>query len=300
MTINHTKLVNGDKYNKDSNNIYGFENQYLSLMQEIMLHGEERDNRTGVKAYSIFGAQFKIDISNYYPLLTTKKVYFPGIAHELLWFFKAESSIHYLKENKVRIWNEWAYNNDIGPMYGIQWRKWQSGDQYIDQLTNVIEQIKNNPESRRLIISAWNAGYLPDVRLSPQENVKNGKMALAPCHVICQFYVNKKRLSCSVYQRSADIFLGLPFNIASYTLLTYIIAQQTGLKPGKLVWTGGDVHLYSNHIDQANIQLQRNILTPPKLNIICEPKSNLADYCFEDFELLQYQHHEAIKAPIAV
>jgi thymidylate synthase len=262
--------------------------QYLDLMQDILTSGTLKEDRTGTGTRSVFGRQMRFDLSQGFPLVTTKKLHLRSIIHELLWFLKGDTNTAYLKENGVRIWDEWADDNgDLGPVYGNQWRSWPtaSGDS-IDQMSEVLEQIKQTPDSRRLIVSAWNVGQIPE-------------MALPPCHLLFQFYVADGRLSCQLYQRSADFFLGVPFNIASYALLTHIVAQQAGLEVGDFVWTGGDVHLYSNHLEQTKLQLSREPLALPTLKIKRNPGS-LFDYTFDDFEIIDYQSHAGIKAPVAI
>jgi thymidylate synthase len=261
---------------------------YLALLDHILKQGAEKSDRTGVGTLSVFGYQMRFDLSKTFPLVTTKKLHMRSIIHELLWFLKGDTNIAYLKENGVRIWDEWAdEQGDLGPIYGKQWRSWPTADgRYIDQLSQVVQEIKSNPNSRRLIVNAWNVGELD-------------KMALTPCHALFQFYVADGKLSCQLYQRSADVFLGVPFNIASYALLTHMIAQQCGLGVGDFIWTGGDCHLYLNHLEQAKTQLQRTPLPLPTLNINRKPES-LYDYTFEDFEFLNYEAHPSIKAPIAV
>ncbi len=262
--------------------------QYLDLMQDILDNGSIKTDRTGTGTKSVFGRQLRFDLSNGFPLVTTKKLHLRSIIYELLWFLKGETNIKYLKDNKVTIWDEWAdENGDLGPVYGSQWRSWPApGGGKIDQIANVIQQIKTKPDSRRHIVSAWN----------PAE-VEN--MALPPCHALFQFYVADGKLSCQLYQRSADYFLGVPFNIASYALLLEMFAQQCDLIPGEFVWIGGDVHLYSNHFEQAKLQLTREPFKLPKLVIKRKPGS-IFEYEFEDFEIVNYQSHPSIKAPIAV
>lgn len=261
---------------------------YLDLMKKILDEGVDRSDRTGVGTRSIFGTQMRFDLSESFPLLTTKKVHLRSIIYELLWFLSGDTNIKFLKDNKVTIWDEWAdENGNLGPVYGKQWRLWECADgRIIDQISNVVEQIKNNPQSRRLIVNAWNVADVD-------------KMALPPCHLLFQFYVANDRLSCMLYQRSCDFFLGVPFNIASYSLLCMMIAQQCGLKPGEFVWTGGDTHLYSNHFEQAKEQLSRTPRSLPKMLIKRKPDS-IFDYKFEDFELVDYDPYPVIKAPIAV
>jgi thymidylate synthase len=262
--------------------------QYLALMQKILDEGTSKSDRTGTGTLSIFGHQMRFNLQEGFPLVTTKKCHLRSIIHELLWFLKGDTNINYLKDNKVTIWDEWAdQNGDLGPVYGKQWRAWGADDgRQIDQISQLIEQIKNDPDSRRMIVSAWNVGELD-------------KMALAPCHAFFQFYVANGKLSCQLYQRSCDVFLGLPFNIASYSLLVHMIAQQCGLQVGDFVWTGGDTHLYSNHMEQAHLQLSREPKVLPKLIIKRKP-STIFDYNFEDFEIMDYDPYPAIKAPVAV
>lgn len=275
--------------------------QYLDLMRHVKEHGTQKGDRTGTGTKSVFGYQMRFDLSAGFPLVTTKKCHLKSIIHELLWFLKGETNIQYLKDNGVSIWNEWAdVNGDLGPVYGYQWRSWPlpSGG-HADQISEIIETIKTKPNSRRIIVSAWNVADLPDESISPQENVKQSRMALAPCHAFFQFYVADGKLSCQLYQRSADIFLGVPFNIASYALLTMMIAQVTGLKPGDFVHTLGDAHLYLNHLEQADLQLGRDPYPLPTMKI--NPLiSSIFDFKYEDFELMDYQCHPAIKAPISI
>lgn len=261
---------------------------YLKLLEHILQHGVKKTDRTGTGTLSVFAYQMRFNLAEGFPLVTTKKLHMRSIVHELLWFLRGDTNIAYLNENGVTIWDEWAdEQGDLGPVYGKQWRSWPTADGHtIDQLTEVLEQIKTNPDSRRLLVSAWNVGELD-------------KMALAPCHALFQFYVANQRLSCQLYQRSADVFLGVPFNIASYALLTYMVAQQCNLDVGEFIWTGGDCHLYLNHLEQTQIQLQRKPFPLPQLLIKQKP-ATLFDYRFEDFEFLNYQCHPAIKAPIAV
>lgn len=275
--------------------------QYLDLMRHVRDHGVQRGDRTGVGTIGVFGYQMRFDLADGFPLVTTKKLHLKSIIHELLWFLKGESNIAYLKEHGVRIWDAWATEDGgLGPIYGYQWRSWPAPNgESVDQISQLVEKVKVNPYSRRHIVSAWNVADLPDETYSPQENVKRGKMALAPCHTMFQFYVSEGRLSCQLYQRSADIFLGVPFNIASYALLTMMLAQVTGLKPGEFVHTFGDAHLYLNHKEQVDEQLQREPYPSPRMNINPEVDS-IFDFRFEDFELTDYQAHPHIKAPIAV
>jgi thymidylate synthase len=260
---------------------------YLNLMEEVLSKGTKKIDRTGTGTLSIFGHQSIYNLENSFPLVTTKKTHLKSIIHELLWFLKGDTNIKYLQENNVKIWDDWAdKNGDLGPVYGYQWRSWPSyDDTHIDQIKNVVDGIKENPNSRRLIVSAWNVGHIPN-------------MALPPCHAFFQFYVANNQLSCQLYQRSADVFLGVPFNIASYALLTMMIANVCNLKAGKFVHTLGDAHLYLNHIEQAKLQLER---TPKKLpEMIIKSRNSIFDFIFEDFELVGYNPHPHIKAPIAV
>lgn len=275
--------------------------QYLDLMRHVRDTGVRKEDRTGVGTLSVFGYQMRFDLRDGFPLVTTKKCHLRSIIHELLWFLKGETNIRYLQENGVRIWNEWATEDgELGPVYGAQWRSWPTPDGgVIDQISEVVEQIKRKPHSRRLIVSAWNPAYLPDESISPKDNAAAGKMALPPCHTMFQFYVLEGRLSCQLYQRSADIFLGVPFNIASYALLTMMMAQVTDLLPGEFVHTFGDAHLYTNHLEQVEEQLSRAPLPLPQMVLNPDIK-NIFDFRYEDFELRNYQHHPHIAAPIAV
>ena len=262
--------------------------QYLDLIQKIYDHGTIKEDRTGTGTRSLFGHQMRFDLAESFPLLTTKKLHLRSIIHELLWFLAGDTNIQYLRDNKVRIWDEWADDDgNLGPVYGHQWRSWQSTDgRVVDQISDVVENIKSNPDSRRLIVSAWNVGDLD-------------KMALPPCHLLFQFYVANDKLSCQLYQRSADVFLGVPFNIASYALLTLMVAQVTSLQPGEFVHTLGDAHLYSNHLEQAELQLSREPLDLPTLQINPDV-TNIFDFKFEDFTLNNYDPHPHIKASVAV
>ncbi len=275
--------------------------QYLDLMRHVRDSGTQKGDRTGTGTTSVFGYQMRFDLSEGFPLVTTKKLHLRSIIHELLWFLRGETSLDYLHRHKVTIWDEWAdENGELGPVYGRQWRSWPTPDgRHIDQISEVIDLLKTNPNSRRIIVSAWNVSELPDESISPQENVKQGRMALAPCHAFFQFYVADGKLSCQLYQRSADIFLGVPFNIASYALLTMMVAQVTGLQLGEFIHTLGDAHLYSNHMEQVELQLSRKPFALPtmKLNPAID---NIFDFGFEDFELLDYECHPGIKAPIAI
>ncbi len=276
--------------------------QYLDLLQKILDEGEVKEDRTGTGTRSFFGHQMRFNLNDGFPLLTTKKIFFKGVVHELLWFLNGSTDNNELKDNGVHIWDEWEDESGyLGPIYGYQWRHWldQNSGESIDQIQNVIDQLRNNPSSRRIIVSAWNVADLPDESISPQDNVKNNKMALAPCHALFQFFVSQGALSCQLYQRSCDTFLGLGFNIASYSLLTHMLAQQCDLNVGDFIWTGGDVHLYLNHMEQAKEQLLREPYELPKLNIKRKPDS-IYDYAYDDFELVNYQCHPHIKAPISI
>ncbi|HBN14688.1 MAG: thymidylate synthase [Gammaproteobacteria bacterium] len=262
--------------------------QYQDLLQRILDEGAEKSDRTGTGTLSVFGHQMRFDLQQGFPLVTTKKLHLRSIIHELLWFLSGDTNIRYLKENGVSIWDEWAdENGDLGPVYGFQWRSWPGKDgQSVDQISKVVEQIRNNPDSRRHMVVAYNPAYVDD-------------MALPPCHSLFQFYVANGKLSCQLYQRSADTFLGVPFNIASYALLTHMMAQQCDLEVGEFIWTGGDTHLYSNHLEQARLQLTREPLPLPTLHIKRRPGS-IFDYQFDDFEIQNYQSHPHISAPVAV
>ena len=263
-------------------------NQYETLLRHVYENGVDKSDRTGTGTRSVFGYQMRFDLSEGFPLITTKKLHIRSIVHELLWFLQGDSNIKYLHDNGVTIWDEWAdENGDLGPVYGVQWRSWPGRNgETIDQIADLIDQIKTNPDSRRLIVSAWNPADIPN-------------MALPPCHLLFQFYVAQGKLSCQLYQRSCDIFLGVPFNIASYSLLTHMVAQQCGLEVGDFVWTGGDCHIYNNHFEQAELQLSREPRSYPKLLIHRKPES-IFDYRFEDFEIVGYDPHPHIKAPVAV
>ena len=270
-------------------------------MRHIDQHGTQKGDRTGTGTRSVFGYQMRFDLQQGFPLLTTKKIHFKSVVHELLWFLKGDRNVAYLQEHGVRIWNEWADDaGDLGPVYGCQWRNWPTPDgQHIDQIEQLIKQIKSNPNSRRLIVSAWNVADLPDESLSPQANVAQGKMALAPCHALFQFYVADGRLSCQLYQRSADVFLGVPFNIASYALLTMMVAQVCGLKVGELIHTLGDAHLYNNHSEQVATQLARQPKALPSLHLNPDV-TNIFDFTYDDIVLDDYDPESAISAPISV
>ncbi|MFY9712374.1 MAG: thymidylate synthase [Microbacterium sp.] len=261
---------------------------YEDLLRDVLETGTHKSDRTGTGTTSVFGRQIRFDLAKGFPLVTTKRVHFKSIAYELLWFLRGDSNVRWLQENGVSIWDEWAdASGDLGPVYGVQWRSWPTpGGESIDQLADVIEQIRRTPDSRRLIVSAWNPADIPD-------------MALAPCHALFQFYVADGKLSCQLYQRSADLFLGVPFNIASYALLTLMIAQQVGLELGDFVWTGGDCHIYDNHVDQVREQLTRDPYPYPTLRFARTPES-ISDYRFDDFVVEDYQHHPPIRAAVAV
>ncbi|MDX1346690.1 MAG: thymidylate synthase [Thiomicrorhabdus chilensis] len=275
--------------------------QYLELLNHIIENGTDKGDRTGTGTRSVFGYQMRFDLQQGFPLVTTKKLHLRSIIHELLWFLSGDTNIKYLKDNGVRIWDEWATDSgDLGPLYGKQWVAWEKPNgETINQIAEVIETLKNNPNSRRMIVTAWNPADLPDESMSPQQNVEQGRMALATCHAFFQFYVANGRLSCQLYQRSADTFLGVPFNIASYALLVHMMAQQTGYDVGEFVWTGGDVHLYNNTLEQARTQLQREPYPLPKLLIKRKPES-IFDYQFDDFEIVNYESHPHIKAKVSV
>lgn len=262
--------------------------QYLDLLQHVLDQGARKEDRTGTGTLSVFGYQMRFNLQEGFPLVTTKKVHLRSIIHELLWFLKGDTNIRYLQENKVTIWDEWAdENGELGPVYGSQWRNWPTPDgRHIDQISQVVQQLKQNPDSRRIIVSAWNVADI-------------GKMKLPPCHAFFQFYVAEGRLSCQLYQRSADIFLGVPFNIASYALLVLMMAQVTDLEPGEFIWTGGDTHLYLNHLEQARLQLSREPRPLPTMRLNPAVKG-IFDFSYEDFQLENYDPHPAIKAPVAV
>ncbi|MGM0677647.1 thymidylate synthase [Ectothiorhodospira marina] len=274
---------------------------YLDLLEYLLNHGTEKTDRTGTGTRSLFGHQMRFNLEEGFPLITTKKLHLRSIIHELLWFLRGDTRIDYLREHGVRIWDEWATEEgDLGPIYGAQWRAWPTpGGHHVDQLSEVLEQIRTRPDSRRLIVNAWNVADLPDEGTSPQDNARANRMALAPCHCLFQFYVADGRLSCQLYQRSADIFLGVPFNIASYALLTHMVAQVTGLKPGDFIHTFGDVHLYLNHLEQAREQLTRAPYPRPRL-VLNPQVTSLFDFRYEDITLDGYQAHPHIKAPVAI
>jgi thymidylate synthase len=261
---------------------------YEDLLRVVLERGSAKSDRTGTGTHSLFGQQLRYDLAAGFPLLTTKKVHFKSVVYELLWFLRGDSNVAWLQEHGVTIWDEWASETgDLGPIYGVQWRSWPTPTgEHVDQISAALELLRTDPDSRRIIVSAWNVGEIP-------------QMALAPCHALFQFYVADGRLSCQLYQRSADLFLGVPFNIASYALLTHMFAQQSDLTPGELIWTGGDCHLYLNHLEQADLQLARTPLPLPRLEIRRRPAS-LFDYRYEDFEFVNYQHHAGIRAPVAV
>jgi len=262
--------------------------QYLELMRHVRDNGTVKTDRTGIGTVSVFGYQMRFDLNDGFPLVTTKKVHLRSIIHELLWFLSGDSNVRYLQENGVSIWDEWAdENGELGPVYGVQWRRWPTPDGgTIDQITQILRQLRETPDSRRILLSAWNVAEIE-------------KMALPPCHCLFQFYVADGRLSCQLYQRSCDIFLGVPFNIASYALLTHMLAQQADLEVGDFIWTGGDCHLYSNHLQQADLQLTRDVLPLPNLALRRRPES-IVDYRYDDFDIVGYEPHPAIKAAIAV
>ena len=261
---------------------------YLDLLRHIRTSGVRKDDRTGTGTLSVFGHSMRFDLSAGFPLVTTKKIHLRAVIHELLWFLRGDTNVRYLQERGVTIWDEWAdARGDLGPVYGAQWRSWRAADgRVIDQMARVVEQLRRDPDSRRILVSAWNVGELE-------------RMALMPCHAFFQFWVGEGKLSCQVYQRSADFFLGVPFNVASYALLTHMVAQQTDLAPGELIWTGGDCHLYLNHLSQADLQLGREPFPPPALRLGRRPPT-LFEYDYEDFEIVGYRCHEAIRAPVAV
>jgi thymidylate synthase len=261
--------------------------QYEDLLRKVMAGGAAKSDRTGTGTRSLFGQQLRFPLEEGFPLVTTKRVHFRSVAYELLWFLRGDGNVEWLREHGVTIWDEWAApDGDLGPVYGVQWRSWPTpGGGHIDQISEVLETLKTNPSSRRMVVSAWNVADIP-------------AMALPPCHAMFQFYVADGRLSCHLYQRSADLFLGVPFNIASYSLLTHMFAQQAGLGLGDFVWTGGDCHIYDNHVEQVREQLSRDAFPFPRLTL--RPAASLFDYAFEDFQLIDYQHHPALRAPVAV
>ena len=272
--------------------------QYLDLLKKIKSSGIYKKDRTGTGTLSIFGDQMRFDLSKGFPMVTTKKLHLKSIIYELLWFLRGDTNISYLKENGVRIWNEWAdEKGDLGPIYGFQWRNWNNDG--IDQIKGVINSLKTDPDSRRLLVTAWNPSVLPDNNYSFSENIQNGKAALPPCHAFFQFYVSNSKLSCQLYQRSADVFLGVPFNIASYSLLTMMIAQVCKLEVGEFIHTFGDVHIYSNHLDQVEIQLKRKPKKLPRIKINPDI-DDVFNFTFDDFELIDYNPHPAIKAVVSI
>jgi thymidylate synthase len=262
--------------------------QYEEFMRHVFANGVPKDDRTGTGTVSVFGYQMRFDLGDGFPLVTTKKVHFRSVAYELLWFLRGDSNVRWLQEHQVTIWDEWAdEHGDLGPVYGVQWRRWPTpGGGHVDQIAEVVRLLREEPDSRRIVVSAWNVAELPD-------------MALHPCHAFFQFHVAGGRLSCQLYQRSADVFLGVPFNIASYALLTHMLAQQAELEPGELIWTGGDCHIYDNHREQVQTQLARESFPYPTLRLLRRPGS-IFEYEFDDFEVIGYQHHPAIRAPVAV
>ena len=272
--------------------------QYLDLVQHVMDNGLSKNDRTGTGTKSIFGYQMRFNLENGFPLVTTKKLHLKSIIHELLWFLKGDTNIKYLQDNGVKIWDGWAdKNGDLGPVYGSQWRNWNNDN--IDQISNLIEMIKKNPKSRRMIVSAWNPSVLPDTSISFDENIKNGKAALPPCHAFFQFYVANGKLSCQLYQRSADIFLGVPFNIASYSLFTHMVAHVCKLKVGDFIHTFGDAHIYTNHFDQVKLQLSRKPNKLPSLKIK-RSVNDIFDFKYDDFEILNYNPHPHIKGVVSI
>ncbi|WP_299535156.1 thymidylate synthase [Ulvibacterium sp.] len=272
--------------------------QYHDLLRHVLENGNEKQDRTGTGTLSVFGYQMRFELSKGFPMVTTKKLHLKSIVHELLWFLKGDTNIGYLQENGVRIWNEWAdENGDLGPVYGHQWRNWNNEE--IDQIKEVVQALKNNPDSRRMLVSAWNPSVLPDTSKSFSENVARGKAALPPCHAFFQFYVADGKLSCQLYQRSADIFLGVPFNIASYALFTLMMAQVCGYEPGEFVHTFGDAHIYTNHMEQVTLQLSREPRPLPKM-LLNPGVKDIFDFTFADFTLLDYNPHPHIKGAVAV
>jgi thymidylate synthase len=274
---------------------------YLDLLQLLLDQGTDKGDRTGTGTLSRFGHQMRFDLTQGFPIVTTKKVHVKSVIHELLWFIQGDTNTQYLSDHGVSIWDEWATEDGaLGPLYGAQWRSWPAPDgRMIDQLTEVVDSIKVRPDSRRLLVSAWNPALLPDETKSPQDNVRAGRMALAPCHTLFQFYVANRKLSCQLYQRSADVFLGVPFNIASYALLTHLVADQCGLGVGDFIWTGGDVHLYQNHLEQAREQLSRDPKPLPTLKLMRTP-DKITEYTEADILIEGYDPHPHIKAPVAI
>jgi thymidylate synthase len=278
-----------------------FMRQYLELLNQVKTQGVFKGDRTGTGTYSTFGYQMRFNLAEGFPLVTTKKCYLRAIIHELLWFLKGDTNIKYLNENNVNIWNEWAdETGNLGPVYGKQWRSWSSmSSESIDQIKWIVEELKNSPNSRRIVVSAWNPSVMPDTSISPAENATMGKQALPPCHCLFQFYVANNKLSCQLYQRSADVFLGVPFNIASYALLTQMLANSLGFELGDFVHTFGDVHLYANHVEQAELQLTRKPYKLATMKINPDVKS-IFDYTIDDFNIVNYESHPAIKAAISI
>jgi thymidylate synthase len=275
--------------------------QYQELLKDILAHGARKMDRTGTGTISVFGRQLRFDLAEGFPIVTTKRIHMKSVVYELLWFLNGDTNIRYLNEHGVTIWDEWAdENGNLGPVYGHQWRFWPKPDgATVDQIAALVHQIRTRPNSRRLLLTALNVADFPDESMSPVENARADRMALAPCHCLAQFYVNEGKLSCLLYCRSQDVFLGTPFNIASYALLTHMLAQQCGLDVGELVWTGGDCHIYLNHLEQVDEQLSRTPYPLPKLKLARKPGS-IIDYAYEDFVIDGYQYHPAIKAPIAI
>ena len=272
--------------------------QYHDLIQHILDHGVQKGDRTGTGTKSVFGYQMRFDLTEGFPMVTTKKIHLKSIIYELLWFLKGDTNVKYLQDNGVRIWNEWAnQDGDLGPVYGHQWRNWNSEE--IDQIKDLIHTLKNNPNSRRMLVSAWNPSVMPNTSVSFEENVANGKAALPPCHAFFQFYVADGKLSCQLYQRSADVFLGVPFNIASYALFTLMVAQVCGYQPGEFIHTFGDAHIYNNHMEQVELQLSREPRQLPSMKLNTEVK-NIFDFSFEDFTLENYDPHPHIKGKVAI
>lgn len=273
---------------------------YLELLRDILANGVEKGDRTGTGTLSVFGRQYRHDLADGFPLLTTKKLHFRSIAHELLWFLRGDTNIRWLKDNGVSIWDEWATESgDLGPVYGAQWTAWPTEDGPVNQIDYVVDTLRNNPDSRRILFHGWNVGYLPDEAMSPQDNVRAGRMALPPCHLLYQFYVAAGRLSAQLYIRSSDSFLGLPYNTASLALLTHMLAQQCDLEPGEIIVSTGDSHIYLNHLEQVRTQLARKPRPLPKLELRRRPPT-IYDYRFEDFTIVGYDPHPRIPAPVAV
>ena len=273
---------------------------YLELLRDILANGVEKGDRTGTGTLSVFGRQYRHDLADGFPLLTTKKLHFRSIAHELLWFLRGDTNIRWLKDNGVSIWDEWATESgDLGPVYGAQWTAWPTEDGPVNQIDYVVDTLRNNPDSRRILFHGWNVGYLPDEAMSPQDNVRAGRMALPPCHLLYQFYVAAGRLSAQLYIRSSDSFLGLPYNTASLALLTHMLAQQCDLEPGEIIISTGDSHIYLNHLEQVRTQLARKPRPLPKLELRRRPPT-IYDYRFEDFTIVGYDPHPRIPAPVAV